>query len=56
MHECLLWENKINSNKIYQERHEKIYVMKKVERYLKGYNFVVYENSKLWHLMVPKNN
>ena len=40
MHECLLWENGINSNKIYQERHEQICVMKKANRlYIyKGYN------------------
>ena len=42
MHECLLWENRINSNKIYQERHEKIYVMKKANRLYtyKGHNEV----------------
>ena len=48
MHECLLWENKINSNKIYQERHEKIYVMKKANRL---YIYMGHNEVKEGHLI-----
>ena len=48
MHEFLLWDNRINSNKIYWERHEQVYVMKKANRL---YIYMGHNEVKEGHLI-----